>query len=240
MGPAVLITRSEPGASATGKRVADAGFTPILTPMLRIVPLATSQSLPAVQAVLITSAHAARRLAGVKPPLPPVLTVGGATAEAARAAGAKDVTSAEGAVEALAALAKQKLDPRAGAVLHWRGKEVAGDLAGALRSAGFVVREQVVYAAETAASLSPAAARALGEGTARAVLLHSARGAQAFLDVVKDEGLVDRLAQIVAVSLSPEAGAPLQGTALAGAVSAAQPLEMSLIEALTSALNRPA
>lgn len=237
---AVLITRSQPGASATAKRVADAGFAPVLTPMLRIVPMPVPKSLPPVQAVLVTSANAARLLATLKPPPARVLTVGGATGEAARAAGATDVLSADGDVEALAALAKRVLDPKAGPVLHWRGREVAGDLAGALTSAGFDVREEVVYAAEAADRLTPEAEQGLRDGSAKAVLIHSARAARAFLDAVTGAGLADRLSSVVAVSLSPEAGAPLGGTRLADAVSAAQPLEMSLIEALTGALNKPA
>ncbi len=240
MTPAVLITRSEPGASVTAKRVAEAGFAPILTPMLRISPLPIPATLPKVQAILVTSANAARRLEDVASRPTRVLTVGGATADAARAAGAQDVTSADGDVVALAALAQRTLDPKAGPLLHWRGREVAGDLAGALRAAGFEVLEQLVYAAEPALSLTPDAERALKDGTARAVLFHSARGARAFVDVVKSAGLTEHLRGVVAVSLSAEASGPARGTAFAGAVSAVQPLEMSLIEALTAALNRPA
>jgi uroporphyrinogen-III synthase len=241
MAAKILITRSEPGASATATRVADAGFVPVPTPMLRIAPAPIPRTVEGVQGLLVTSVNAARRLAELASPPPRVLTVGGATAEAARAAGAGDVLSADGDVHALTALARRALDPKAGALLHWRGREVAGDLAGALRAAGFEVREQVVYAAEPEERLSPEAEQALADGSARAVLFHSARGAGAFLEAAGRAGptepLSGRLSGLIAVALSEQAGAPAAGQGFARVVAAAQPLESSLIEALTSALN---
>jgi uroporphyrinogen-III synthase len=235
--PLILVTRSEPGASATAASLAAAGFAAIKTPMLVIEDRPTPASLAGVQALLVTSAHAARRLAAAPGPLPRVLTVGGATAEAARAAGATGVISADGDAGALVALVKRTLDPAAGPVLHWRGREVASDLAGALGAAGFEVREAVVYAAEPATTLAAEAAAALREGAAAAVLFHSARGARAFLAAADREGLTRRLERVVAASLSPQAGEPARDRAFAKHVSAAQPLEKSLIEALTAALN---
>jgi uroporphyrinogen-III synthase len=213
----------------------EAGFAVIRTPMLAVADRLVPESLDGVQALLVTSAHAARRLADAPQPLPRVLTVGGATAEAAKTAGALEVLSADGDVTALAALARRVLNPAQGPLLHWRGQDVAGDLAGALEGAGFTVGEAIVYAAEPATTLTPEAARALRAGEAAAVLFHSARGARAFLDAAVREGLVDRLAGLVAASLSTQAGAPVRDAPFAKHVSAAQPLEKSVIEALTAA-----
>jgi uroporphyrinogen-III synthase len=235
--PLILVTRSEPGASATAERLVEAGLRAIRTPMLATVDRPLPADLEGVQALLVTSAHAARRLAEAPRPLPRVLTVGGATAEAARAAGAEEVRSADGDVEALAVLARRVLHSAHGPVLHWRGENVAGDLTGALEHSGFTVRHAIVYAAEPAAALSPEAADALRGGEAAGVLFHSARGARAFIDAVGRAGLTDRVHGLVAASLSSEAGAPARETAFAKHVSAAQPLEKSLLEALTAALN---
>ncbi len=235
--PAVLITRSEPGASATARRLEEAGFTPILTPMLHIAPRPPPKSLKGVQALLVTSVNGALRLVEAPQPLPRILAVGGATADAARAAGAAEVLSAEGDVAALIALARRVLDPAAGPVAHWRGGDVAGDVAGALRAAGFTAREHVVYAAVAHRAVSPAARLALEQGEAAAVTFHSARGARAFLAAVAEARLSGALSGLVAASLSPQAGAPAAAAGFAALVSAAQPNEPSLIRALAQALS---
>jgi uroporphyrinogen-III synthase len=148
-----------------------------------------------------------RRLADAPRPLPRVLAVGGATAEAARASGAADVVSADGDAAALADLAIRTLDPRGGAVSIWRGRDVAADLAGALTAAGFLVVEHQVYAAEARRRLAPEAAAALAAGEVAAVLAHSARGARAFLAAVEADGLRASLSDVIGVALSPQARA---------------------------------
>lgn len=89
----VLVTRPEPGASRTAAALRDAGWQPLLAPMLEIVR--SNPALPrpgAVQAVLVTSSNA---LPAFDPSWygKPVLAVGGATATAARGRGFADVAS---------------------------------------------------------------------------------------------------------------------------------------------------
>jgi uroporphyrinogen-III synthase len=234
----VLVTRSEPGASETAARLRDFGCRAILTPMTAVAPLPLPPSFAGVQALLVTSANGARRLADAPKPIPRVLAVGGATADAARAAGAQDAASADGDGAALLDLALKSLDPGKGAVAIWRGRDVAVDLKSPLEAKGFRVVEHVVYEAQARETVSPEAAAALAKGEVDAVLLHSARGARLFVAAVRAAGLTDGLADATAVSISPTAGAPALDAGFKAVVSAAQPLEKSLLEALTSALNR--
>src|SRR5438270_14015034 len=90
----VLITRPEPGATATADHVRTLGWAPVVAPMLTLEP--RRARLPAasgLQAVLVTSASAL-------PALPSVLhdvrlfAVGDATAMAARRHGFAEVSSA--------------------------------------------------------------------------------------------------------------------------------------------------
>ncbi|MER8501432.1 MULTISPECIES: uroporphyrinogen-III synthase [unclassified Mesorhizobium] len=102
----VLVTRPEPGASRTGRRLADAGFQPILLPLTGTVALPVDAgALADAAAVAVTSANAVRHapkeviaaLAGL-----PCHAVGRKTAEAARAAGFLSVSEGPGNAEALA------------------------------------------------------------------------------------------------------------------------------------------
>src|SRR4051794_17427369 len=78
-GAAVLVTRPEPSAAETVRRVAALGWRPVLAPALVLAPRATAaEPLPAAQALLLASRAAAR---AVRPcAASPVLAVGEATA----------------------------------------------------------------------------------------------------------------------------------------------------------------
>lgn len=236
-GAAVLVTRAEPGATATAAGLAELGFNPILTPVLEIRDReARADALHDAQAVLVTSANAAVRLARFGA-VPTVYAVGEATAEAARAAVRGEAVSAGGDAAALAALVIARLDPEDGPLVHVRGAHVAGDLAGRLRRAGFKVGEVIAYEAETVESLAPAAVAALRAGGA-AVLIHSARGAEAFLRAVERAGLTETLADAVLAGISAAALAPLENVATKRRVEAVAPTEQALLEALNHMVLR--
>lgn len=177
MAPRVIITRALPEALATAEHVRVRGGEPVLAPLLTIAPRKLGADLTATQALLFTSANGVRAAANSGPHRDIIaLCVGDATAEAARAAGYKDVRSADGDSQALAALAIVSLDPKAGPLIHASGEHVAGDLVGALRAAGFSAERHIVYAARAAEAPPPA----LSQG-ADIILFHSARAAEIFL-----------------------------------------------------------
>lgn len=102
----VLVTRPEPGASRTARRLEAQGFQPIVLPLTETVALPVVASVfPDAAAVAVTSAnavrHAPRELVAALAALP-CHAVGKRTAEACRAAGFTSVSEGPGDAEALA------------------------------------------------------------------------------------------------------------------------------------------
>ncbi|HWA00052.1 MAG TPA: uroporphyrinogen-III synthase [Caulobacterales bacterium] len=173
----VAITRAEPEASRTAERVRALGAESIVAPLLTIEPRAFDSNTNGVQALLFTSANGVRAFAyaSVDRDIAAV-TVGEATAQAARDAGFGNVQSADGDSEALARFIITHLDPARGRVLHISGADVAGDLVGALAQAGFDAERRLAYEAVAAPQL-PAALHEPCD----IMLFHSARAARAFV-----------------------------------------------------------
>jgi uroporphyrinogen-III synthase len=174
----VLITRPEPGASATALRVKTLGYTPVLAPMLRIVPRMLGAA-AGIQAIVITSANAVSALT-TQHRATPIYAVGDATASAARDAGFAAVHSAGRDADALARLIRDRMAPKDGPVLLASGARQGHDLAQSLRHGGFRVRRRVAYEAVPLTRLPAAATQALARGHVCAVLVFSAETAQAF------------------------------------------------------------
>jgi uroporphyrinogen-III synthase len=225
--PAVLITRPEAQSRALAAELAAEGWRPLVWPLLTIAPLGRPDFAGA-QAALFTSANAARLAEGA--PIP-ALCVGAATARAAR--GFAETVVAEGDAAALAALARARLDPAAGPLVFARGADVSADLAGALRAAGFAVREQVVYEARPADAAPPEVAGALAGGGLAAALFYSARTAEAFARLAGPWRAA--LGGAAAVAISAAAAAPLGGAGFARVLTAARPDDAAMRAALATA-----
>jgi uroporphyrinogen-III synthase len=178
----VLVTRPRAQAEATAVALRALGHEPLLDPMLVIEPLPppdlTGQE--NIAAVVLTSANAVPALpASLKDR--PVFAVGPATAEAAKAAGCRDVRAGSDDGRALAGLVSRALPPGAGAVvLHLAAEEVREGLAAGLRDAGLAYRHVVAYRAVPSARLAPATSRALVDGRLGAALFFSPRTAAVF------------------------------------------------------------
>lgn len=153
----------------------------------------------------------------------PVLTVGDATACAARAAGFDEVRSADGDVEALARLIRAAA-PGA-RLLHPAALHPAGDLAGALRGDADIRVLPLYEAVPT--DLPPPAAFDI-------VLIHSPRAAREL-----SARLPDALAGRIAVAISAAAAAPLRDLGFAAVHIAETPDETGLFDALKAALGKP-
>ncbi|MCP5366625.1 MAG: uroporphyrinogen-III synthase [Hyphomicrobiales bacterium] len=200
----VLITRPHEDAAPLAARLAGLGVDSLTEPLLRIRFLpGPALDLAGVQALLVTSANGVRAFAARQDDRDvPAYAVGDASARAARDLGFARVYSAGGDVDSLADLVRRRLDPAAGALLHVAGSKVAGDLAGQLGDAGFEVRREVLYRAETSTALSPQAAAALAGGSLHGVLLFSPRTAATFADLLARAGLQDACARLAAYCLS--------------------------------------
>ncbi|MBI3439895.1 MAG: uroporphyrinogen-III synthase [Proteobacteria bacterium] len=172
----VAITRALPEAERSADRLRALGAEPVVAPLLEVKDRTFDATLNGVQALLFTSANgvraSVRKLADRSLP---ALTVGDATARAARDAGFSDVRSAGGDVTALSMLANTSLNPKAGTLLYLSGADVAADLVGWLIAAGFTATRRIVYEARVVPALPPAYARPFD-----IVAFHSARAARAF------------------------------------------------------------
>lgn len=203
----VLVTRPQPGAAETARRLAGTGYTPVVAPVIQIVSMAPR--LPAadhLQAVLITSGNALAVL-GLHCALP-LLAVGDATAAKGRARGFAVVHSAGRDAQALAELAARICDP-AGLPLLLASQQGQGrGLARALRAAGFTVVHRSAYAARPVPALPEAAAVALRGGAVTHALFFSPATAQAF--VAAAAALPAALfGPVEALAISPPAAAAL-------------------------------
>jgi uroporphyrinogen-III synthase len=177
-----LITRPLEDAKPLADLLQARSVDCVVEPLLEIVAKPDAEvDLDGVQALLFTSANGVRAFAAhsTRRDLK-VLTVGDGSAEAARAAGFTDVTAAAGDVDALAALATSRLDPKAGALFHGAASVLAGDLQGKLEAAGFTLRRAVLYEAKAATAFSPETRMNLALGGIDMVLLFSPRTARTF------------------------------------------------------------
>ncbi len=224
----VLVTRPEPGAAETARRLAALGWRPVLAPALVLAPRPFAPA-PGVQAILLTSRAAARAL----PPTPlPVLAVGEATAAEARARGFPQVQAAAGDADALAALAAATLDPAAGPLLLAVGAGYGEELAEALRAQGFRVLRRIVYGAAPAAALPPEAVSALHQGVIAAALFFSPKSAQSAVALIQGAGLAATARGIRALVISPRVARDLAPLTWRQVQVAARPDQDSLLELL--------
>ena len=142
----VLVTRPEPGASRTARRLEDQGFQPLLLPLTRTQALPVDALPGDVAAVAITSAnairHAPREIVAALAALP-CHAVGARTAQAARAAGFLSVSEGPGTAEALADVLAGSLAGKSLAYLCGRVRLPAFEAR--LSSAGVDVRAVETY-----------------------------------------------------------------------------------------------
>jgi uroporphyrinogen-III synthase len=204
----LLVTRPEPGASATAAALAARGHAALLAPCLQIEPLPVR--LPAqAAALIITSGQAVAALPAAWAETP-VYCVGDATAARLRQAGFHRVESAAGDARDLARLIIARRRP--GLHVMAVGERHGLALARQLRAAEIAVVRRTVYRARPLRALGDAAAAALREGGLDGVLFYSAESARAF------------------ARLAPSGTAPLTAYALSAAVaSAAQALPWTKI-----------
>jgi uroporphyrinogen-III synthase len=218
----VWVTRTQPGASATAARLREMAVgVVVVAPVLVAQPIAgVGLELDGVDALAFTSGHALSAFAALSPRRDlPVFAVGGATAEAAWAAGFAAVRSADGDVRALAALIAET-QPRPGCVLNPTAREASADLPALLAERGVGARAVVVYETlETGASVS-------GVDT---VLVHSPRAARV---LAAQLGGRPQAAGLTALAISEAAAAPLRGAGFAAVAVAPQPTEAALLDLL--------
>jgi uroporphyrinogen-III synthase len=241
---AILVTRPRPDNEATAAALRAKGFDVLMAPMLRFEPLAFQDDPDArYGAVIVTSANALRAIdsgpaIGGLLPLP-MFAVGERTAEAARAAGFRNVTVASGDAAALRDLVvagRAKTPKRAGTLLYLAGADLAGDLAGELGERGFSVVTRTTYRMIPVRDLPGEICEAFAADRIEAVLHYSRRSARAFLDAVRAAGLEISALALPQCCISDAVAAILREVGTTQVTVARAPDENGLFEALHRAL----
>jgi uroporphyrinogen-III synthase len=230
--PGVLVTRPDPGASATSARLSELGYAPLAAPLFGIHPKRARLPDPArLQAAVATSGNA---LPGIPASFHglSLYTVGDATAARARALGFATVTSAAGDAAALAELLSRACRPDAGPLLLAAGAGQGQRLAAALRAQGFAVLRRALYAAVPVRRLPPAARQALAEKRIAAALFFSAETAETFARLVGEAGLAGELARVTALAIAQPAAAALRRLPFRSVRVALRPTEEALLAML--------
>ena len=231
----LLVTRPEPDGERTAAALRTRGHDVLVAPLLRVEAVADADLGDGAWAgVVITSANAARAIAShprraelVKLPL---FAVGRRSAEATRAAGFGDVTSADGDARDLVRLAAGR--GGSAPLLYLAGAERAVDLPAELAAHNVPVRTVVVYRTVKAAAFPPPVRAALAAGELDGVLHFSRRSAEAFVACASFAAVLDRALALPHYCLSPQVAEPLAAAGATRIAIAPRPEEAALIELL--------
>jgi uroporphyrinogen-III synthase len=243
---AILVTRPDPDGPATAKSLQALGFEVLLAPMLRFepVPFLDDDDI-SYGAVIVTSANALRavgtELSGSKLLKLPLFAVGEHTADAARDAGFREVTVAQGDAGALRDLVlasvKAKRLNKAAQLLYLAGADLARDLAGELGEKGFTVVIHTTYRMVPASRLPREVCDAFMAGKVEAILHYSRRSARAFLDAARAGGVEISALALPQCCISGSVASILHDAGATQVVAPASPDENALFEALERALR---
>ncbi len=231
----VLITRPEREATTLATALAQRGHVPVIAPLFRLEilhpPAEFAADLSECQAILLSSANGARALAEASEQRgKPILAVGDTTASTAEGLGFVSVVSAAGDGQALAELARKRLDPKAGPLLHVSGVDIAQDFAAALAPDGFEVRRVALYEAREETTLPDSARAAIEARALDAAMFFSPRASDLFARLVREAGLSASLSNITAIAISPAALQPLSALSFKATVAAARPTRQSVLD----------
>ncbi len=143
----IWVTRTEPGASKSAARYRDLGFETVVAPLLTLGPAYKAPPpLPKNAILVLTSANTLRFLGEFTDQRHwPVVTVGDATASAAREYGFARVISATGTWEDVVSTLKEAFAKTDRPIIHASGGHVRGQITERLRAAGYEAERHVYY-----------------------------------------------------------------------------------------------
>lgn len=234
----VLVTRPEPGASATARRLVAGGFSPVVLPLseTRALPVGSDVIPVTFDAVAITSANAVRhaasdllsRLAAHR-----CFAVADKTAAAARRAGFSNVIEGPGDAGGLAAL--MAAEAGAGAkTVYLCGRVRFPLLERSLGEFGLTVITVETYDTTETDYEADFLASTFDRLPVDAVLLYSVTVATAFSRIRIRSELGHYLEKARVFALSPRVAAALAGISPSLVRIAAEPTEDALFERLES------
>jgi uroporphyrinogen-III synthase len=236
----LLVTRPEPDGERTAAALRARGHDVLVAALLRVEAVADAELGDGAlrenwAGIVITSANAARALAShprrAELMRLPLFAVGRRSAEAARAAGFGEVTSADGDARDLVRLVAARA---AGApLLYLAGEDRAVDLAAELAAHRVPVTTAVVYRTVKAAAFPPKLQRAFSAGLVDGVLHFSRRSAEAYLACAAAGDVLDRALAPLHYCLSPQVAEPLAAAGAATLRVAPRPDEAALLDLLS-------
>jgi uroporphyrinogen-III synthase len=232
----VLLTRPLDEAERTAEKLREMGHTPVLSPVIEIVPTGAIWPHGVIDAVIATSARAFQ-CADPAPdwPLPearrlyPLFVVGAKTAEAAHARGFEGPQRVTLDAKALCSVLREKLEPLA-RVLFLAGRDRKSEIEACSAEMDLMLEVVETYAAEPAPRLSPRAVQLAAEGAIGAMLHFSRRSAEIFLKLAAEADFDPT--PLIHVAISEDVAEPL--SALPKVVVAEEPNEEAIL-----ALFRP-
>jgi len=227
----VLVTRPEPGASQTAERLRAAGFSPILLPLSQTHALPTGPLPDAFEAIAVTSANAIRhastelleRLADCR-----CYAVGRKTSAAAREAGFSRIVVGPGAADGLAdliAMADKPVTP----ILYLCGRIRLPAFEERLGAAGVGVIAVETYDTVEMNQEAGIVNRALDNRPVDAVMLYSARAADAFAGLASRPELGPLFEKAGLFCLSPRVASSFPAEEAASIHIATEPTEEALL-----------
>jgi uroporphyrinogen-III synthase len=239
----VLVTRPQPGADATGRKLAALGFDPIVLPLTETgaMKAAALPDLASVDAVAVTSATALRfapdaLLAACRHM--PCFVVGRETAAAARKLGFADAEAGPGDALGLARLLAERCG--AGArVLYLCGKVRLAAFETELGRAGLVVTAVETYDTKSRGVEAEDLATASGGMPIDAALLYSAESARLLAPLAAAAEGRGVLETTRFFCLSPRIAAALTGIDPSRIAIAGNPDEQSLLDLLGARCGNP-
>lgn len=210
----LLVTRPSHDFDALAAHLDAKGHEALHAPMFDIVPLPFDLPDPAIcDGLVFSSANAVRVLAG-KPGFQKytalrVVTVGTATADAARAVGFADIVSAGGDIGELAKLLGKKYPGQGARLIHLAGVERAGNLSSLLGAGGPAIRTIEVYRSDAAQSFPDRVEAGMRDGKIDGSILMSPRTAAIYASLVIAAGLLAPARGMIHYCLSPNVAGSL-------------------------------
>jgi uroporphyrinogen-III synthase len=214
----VLVTRPAHDAHGLTAALRQRGHDAVLAPMMTITPTwgtAEQAALLTAKGWLCTSSNGVRQLADMAANLDharhlPLFAVGDATGRTAAALGFQHIITSGGDVQALTRTVLDAWQPAQGRLIHICGRDVAGDLAGALQNHGYDVEKCRAYCAKSVTSLPKQAIENIENQKIDAALFLSPRTARIFVRLVQHAGIDAACRNILYIALSPAVAAALR------------------------------
>lgn len=231
----VLVTRPQPGADETARRLTERGHEPVVLPLTRTVPLDIAPpALDGVEAVVATSAAAIRhapvwligRISGL-----PLHAVGKRTAEVAGEAGFGDIRQTFPDARRMAAGLPAKL-PAGTRLLYLAGRVRTGVIEDRLAAAGLRVDLVEIYDTVPHETALDAAAGVIGARPLDVALVHSAHGAELLSRLAARPDLAAAFEDTRCLCISARVADALKGRIAARAQAAEAPDEAALLRLL--------